>query len=224
MPILLGLPTLLMGLTVAGLAQEPDPRPEIRNPSVEDAPSLHADEGGILFVDAKVPTELLVDGVKLAQLWFPGEVSFRINEGPHQLRVYTYGNPSDFPITISEGVQTRVLVGRTGITLPVDAAGEAPTAATTADDGDTVKVEFRSVGGGTMVRLGKERMRLANGERSQVGLAPGSYSMSVRSFDGTVVWAKGTLEVPQGGPLIVQLAEGRLPELSGGGRFHAGGR
>ena len=193
--------TLLM---TAALAADPEP----------------AQAPGTLHVDAKVPVEILVDGVKLGQLWFPGKASFLIESGPHRLRVYTNGHPSDYDLAVEPEDTTWVVVGRTGITLD-SLAGEATAEV---DEAALVPVEFRAAGGGAQLRVGEQRLMLASGERLGVELGPGDHPLSVRSADGTVVWATGTLEVGRGDRMIVQVSEGRLPEVSGAGRFHAGSR
>lgn len=191
--------TLLM---TAALAAETQPAP---------AP-------GTLHVDAKVPAEILVDGVKLGQLWFPGKASFLVESGQHRLRVYTNGQPSDYDLSVEPEDTTWVVIGRTGITL--DSLAGAPEAEP--DDGALVPVEFRAMSGGAQVRLGDQRLTLSSGERLGLELDPGNHALSVRSADGTAVWATGTLEVGRGDRMIVQVSEGRLPEVSGAGRFHPG--
>ncbi len=171
---------------------------------------------GTLSVDSKLPAEVLVDGIKLVQLWHPGTVSFEVEAGPHALRIYTNGNPADHALEIVSGSISRVLVGRTGTTL------EDPKRRVSDADG-TVPVELRVVGTGARVFLGEQRLSLSNGERTAIELSPGDHALSVRSQDGTAIWARGTLEVGVGEPLIVQITEGRLPELSGAGSFRTGG-
>src|SRR5262245_4592345 len=78
-----------------------------------------------LVVDAKVPVEILLEGVKLGQLYFPAEVTWLVTPGPHVVRIYTNGNPTDVPIDLSGGEGTRIVVGRTGISI---ASPEAPPA------------------------------------------------------------------------------------------------
>ncbi len=171
---------------------------------------------GTLHIDAKIPSEILVDGAKLAELWFPGRVSFEISTGPHLLRIYTNGAPADHELRIHSGETSRVVVGRTGITLdPLATPESAPD--------QVVQVELRILGIDAQIRIDEQRLVLASGERTTLSLAPGDHPLSVRSRDGTIVWARGTLEVGVGQHLIVQIAEGRLPALSGSGRFHASG-
>lgn len=179
-------------------------------------------EAGHLHVDAHVPFELLVDGNKLAQLWYAGSTSFDIRPGRHVLRLYVNGKPQDLPIELEEGGEVRVLVGRGGITLQ---GGEVETEVATveADPAAPVEVEFRSLGEGAQLRIGKERVVIEAGAKVSVPLAPGRHAVSLRNRAGTVIWATGSLEVAGGPGLIVQITDGRLPELFGPGRFHASG-
>ena len=189
------------------------------NPPVEKAaPEVQAKAPGtIVFESHRALVELLVDGSKYAQLWHPGEARFEVPAGPHELRVYSSGEPTDLPTVIAPGATLRVLVGRTGVSLETELAA--------ADDepAGPVPVEFRSVGGSAQLRLGRDRVLLGAGERVMVDLVPGDHAFSVRSRDGTVIWANGMLEVGRAPGLVVQVSDGRLPELVGPGQFHTGG-
>jgi len=185
-------------------------------PSVVAAPQ-EAQPGGPMVVEAHVPVELMVDGVKLAQLWYPGTARFDIVGGSHVVRVYVDGSPQDVNVDIHPGNETHVLVGRTGVSV---------TRSETQPPGpvDAVAVELRVVGGGAaQIRVDGERHRLSGGDRLTLTLQPGPHAMSVRSQDGTAIWAAGTLSLTGGTPVVVQIAEGRLPEVGGPGRFEPGG-
>jgi hypothetical protein len=78
-------------------------------------------------------------------------------------------------------------------------------------------------GGSAQVRVDGARHHLSGGDRITLTLAPGPHAMSVRSQDGTSVWAAGTLSVSGGAPVIVQIAEGRMPEVGGPAKFDPGG-
>ncbi len=185
-------------------------------PEVVAAPQ-EAQPGGPMVVEAHVPIELMVDGVKLAQLWYPGTARFDIVGGSHVVRVYVDGNPQDVNVEVHPGHETHVLVGRSGITVT---KAEPPPVG----DVDVVSVELRVVGGGAaQIRVDGERHRLSGGDRMTLSLAPGPHAMSVRSSDGTAIWAAGTLSLTGGAPVVVQIAEGRMPEVGGPGRFDPGG-
>ncbi len=168
---------------------------------------------GALEIDCKVPAEILVDGVKLAQLYYPGIARFELRAGVHGLRVYTNGDPTDIPLSIDGDGRSRVLVGRTGITVDsVVSTAEA--------EATVVPVEFRAVGTmGAELRVGTERYAVPAGGSMQIELPSGSHRLSVRNSDGTVIWASGQLAVTGSERVFVQVAEGRLPEVSGKGSF-----
>lgn len=188
--------TLLALLTPVSLA-DPGPQPE----------------GAHLVIDAKVPVEILVGGVKLGELYYPGEARFRLVPGHHALRLYTNGQPTDVSLDLTAGERARVLVGRTGIT--VDDPGSAPAASK-----EPVAVAFRFVGSGsTRVVLDGKKLVVEAGQGLLLDLPPGSHPMSVRSSDGTVIWASGALDLEGGDSVVVQVAEGRMPEVSGPGAF-----
>jgi hypothetical protein len=155
--------------------------------------------------------------VKLAQLWYPGTARFDIVAGAHVVRVYVDGTPRDVNVDIQPGHETHVLVGRSGISV-TKAETEAPGPV------DAVSVELRVVGGGAaQIRMDGERHHLSGGDRLTLSLSPGPHAMSVRSSDGTAIWAAGTLSLTGGAPVIVQIAEGRMPEVGGPARFDPGG-
>jgi hypothetical protein len=171
-----------------------------------------------LVVDAKVPAEVLLAGVKLGELYFPATVQFSISPGTYPLRVYVGGTPTDLEVELTSGAQTSVVVGRSGVSIAGTTA--APPVST-----EPASVEFRMVGRGA-VRLSVEDGdgapavgRLATGETLALELLPGPHALSLRSGDGTVIWATGALHVAGSGPVVVLVSEGRLPEVSGGGAF-----
>jgi hypothetical protein len=73
-----------------------------------------------------------------------------------------------------------------------------------------------------MVQIGRQRVVVGPGDGLVLPLELGRHEMSVRNQDGTAVYARGSLEVTPGGePVIVQLAQGALPETSSGSvRFY----
>jgi hypothetical protein len=210
--------TLLLAIfEVSAEPPHPGKNPEVGSLPDVIAPPEPGQDAGPMFVDARVPVEIMVDGAKLAQLWYPGTARFDVLAGRHVLRLYVDGQPQDVTIEIHAGRETQVLVGRTGVSVT-----EGPTVAT--PDVNAVDVEIRVVGGGAaQVRIDAERHRLSGGDRLNLSLAPGPHAMSVRSQDGTAIWAAGTLSLAGGAPVVVQIAEGRMPEVGGPARFDPGG-
>lgn len=177
----------------------------------EEAPA----EAATLTFDCKVPAEILVDGMKVGQLWFPGQATWRVAPGKHLVRVYVAGTPQDHPVELVARAGRTFLVGRTGTTVS-DTVAAAPASG-------PARVGLRVVGvQGAQVRIDGRREVLQAGAELALDLPPGPHALSVRSLDGTAVWSTGTLEV-SGGPVVVQFSEGRVPEVSGGAVFHSGG-
>lgn len=169
-----------------------------------------------LVVDAKVPVELLLEGMKIGEMLVPSEISFEVPPGRHVLRVYVGGNATDVPLTLLSGQVERVLVGRTGIST---ATAEPPAAST-----GPQAVEFRMLGDiGARLRLDKLSQPVDAAHAWRVDLAPGGHPLSIRSADGTAIWATGELVVTGGAPIVVLLTEGRLPEVSGPATFRPAG-
>lgn len=168
-----------------------------------------------LNVDAKLPAEVLVDGRKIAEVWEPARVTFTVSPGAHTIRVYRSGNPTDLDLTFAPEQTIDLVVGRTGITT------DAPDTAPTAGPADAVAVELRALEA-TQVRVGRQRVVLGEGEDQTLQLSVGLHPVSFRNPTGTVIWAKGQLVVEPGARMVVQIASGRMPEVSGSGRFDPG--
>jgi len=167
---------------------------------------------GTLVVETHMPIEVVMDHVKLTQMWVPGTVKFEILTGQRALSIYVAGQPANMPVEIQADKELHVLVGRTGISVS--------TLESEAVDATSVEVQLRVVGGGAVeVRLDGDRHRLSGGDKLALTLPAGPHAMTVRSADGTAIWAAGTLTLTGGAPVVVQIAEGRLPETSGPGRF-----
>ncbi len=188
-----------------------------RNPDAE-APEVPTEESGRLVVEARIPFELAVDGRKLAQLFTSGRVVFDIKPGKRDIRIYTNGSPEDMVIEFMPNAETVMIVGRTGITT-----GQ-PRHETSDLDIDTVtQVNFRAAGTlGSQIRIDGERFTVHPDAETPMEIASGTHEISVRSVDGTAIWASGVLTLT-GGDVVVQIAEGRLPEVTGGGHFTARG-
>jgi len=186
-----------------------------RNPDAETANEPLADMGR-LVIESRVPTEVLVDGHKMMQLFTSGTSMFDVRPGKRRVRVYTNGNPQDLVVEIMPTGETILIVGRTGITTGQRTAAENPTDA-------VAKISFRAAGDiASQIRLGKERFTVQPDTIYPLELAAGRHDISVRSADGTAIWASGVLTL-DGGKVVVQVAEGRLPEVTGDGRFTARG-
>lgn len=164
------------------------------------------------MIDARVPVEVFSDGHLIAQLVQPAELHLKRDPGRVSLTLLVSGNANDISVDVPEQGSALVLVGRTGITASTirpDAASAEPMASGSG--------EFRVAGdqGLTLVMDGT-RHKLTPGGVLSLDLPTGEHALSLRSAEGTVVWANGKLLVA-GGPFVVQLSAGRMPEISGDG-------
>lgn len=166
---------------------------------------------GTLVLDAKVPTELRSEGSQLVQIYVPGEVRLELGSGIIDLIVFRNGNPETVRVEIPEEGEARLIVGKAGVSAP--APSEA--AATPREVAPETNVEFRTVGSiAVMVQLDQKRIRVSPGTPHTLTLPTGTHAIKVRSSDGTVIWAQGNLDLG-GHDTVVQLTEGRGPEVSG---------
>jgi hypothetical protein len=206
-------------LPVAALASSDLPlptRPALGNPPATPTEEPVPVEAASLVFDCKVPAEVLVDGVKVGQLYFPGLATWRVAPGPHTVRLYVAGTPQDHPLTVEAGGTRTFLVGRSGTTV-----SDAPTAPPAASG--PARVGIRVVGvPAAQLRIDDRRELVQAGAELVLELAPGPHPMSLRNADGTAIWSTGVLEVG-GGAIILQVSEGRMPEVSGSAVYHSGG-
>ncbi|HMV66545.1 MAG TPA: hypothetical protein PKA64_06820 [Myxococcota bacterium] len=165
-----------------------------------------------LVVDAKMPARVSLDGVVVADLYVPGLLRVPTEAGTHELLVTVDGRPHELRVAVHDDTPLLVLVGRSGVTL-----GETAPAAAVAAAGPW-GVRFRVSGRERLlVQVDGQRVVLSPGGGSTLQLGPGEHRMSVRSSDGTMVYARGVLQVRGGEELAVQVGEGSLPETSGAG-------
>jgi hypothetical protein len=169
-----------------------------------------------LVIEAKVPAEVWVAGRLAGELVMPCELHLQTNPGETELTVLTSGTPKRFTVDVPETGSARVIVGRTGITTGQDAPEPA-----VESEGTESQVEFRSTAREDVVLIiGDTRLNLAPEATVHLDLAHGTHPLSLRNGRGTVIWAQGSLQV-DGDGLVVQVADGRMPEIAGGGgSFH----
>jgi hypothetical protein len=195
---------------VAALVLAADPEPA-------EAPPADVPLGWVRF-EANVPAEVRINRRPIAQVFVPSSVEVAAPIGQHELTVLVGGTPSTFPLVVPPPPDRAVvMVGRSGTSVRSEAR---PVAA--ADH--QVPLELRGTGPGPVqVRIAAVKYRVEAGATVGLTLAPGEYPVSVRSPDGTAIWATGRLTVSGGDVVIVQLTEGRLPEVTGAGSFVANG-
>ncbi len=168
--------------------------------------------GGELIVEANIPAEIHVDGQPLVQVFHPAEVKLAVAEGERELTVYTGGTPARYTVEILDDGATVVVVGRTGVTT----GRRAPPPPR--EDATPLAVEVRNAAPErVMFVLAGQRHTISPGDVLQLELGPGDHALSVRNSRGTLVWARGTLHVQAAeGPVLIQVAEGVLPEVARG--------
>lgn len=173
-----------------------------------------AGDPAALTIDAKVPAEVRLDGHIVGQLFMPGRLELSVSPGDHHLAIIREGKPEELPVRVPESGAV-VIIGKTGTTL-----GAMPVDKPDADG--PIELEIRVSGDAPVqLRLANQRFDLAPGRVVRVELPPGPHNYSFRNRNGTLVWARGTLEL-QSGTVVLQLSEGRAPELSGDARFYDG--
>lgn len=205
-------------LTVLAFGGEPA-LPSASNPDAATpvmAERSPAQQRGVLVFDSRVPTEILVDGTTVAKLFREGKLQVDVPAGVRSLRVYTNGTPQDLEVVVPASGTLDVLVGRTGLSVDPSATRSVPNEVPAGD----VAVQVRMTGPiGARLYLDDKRFEVGAGSQVDLALPTGDHPLSVRNENGTVVWASGTLKVEGPDAVVVQLSEGRLPEVSGRGTF-----
>jgi hypothetical protein len=170
-----------------------------------------------LVVDVEVPADLALDGEAVARVYRPGRLEIPVPVGAHDLAVTVAGTTTHFALTAPVAGDLRVVVGKTGITLPQLAIAEAS---------GPGRLEIRSVGReDVLLVVDGERLPLRVGATRVFDLDAGRHPFGLRNAAGTVIWADGALDIQPGADLIVHVADGRPPELTGaGGVFVPGAR
>jgi hypothetical protein len=166
-----------------------------------------------IVVDAKVPVTLRVDGAVAAELRLPGSVRVEVPSGDHRVVLVAGTEEHTWAVTLVDGVPVHLMAGRGGVSMSLPDGREPPVAA-----GLSRPVAL-------MVFIDRQRLLVEPGPGRLVPVPVGQHEVSVRSADGAEVYARGVLRVDGGPGLMVQLAEGRLPETNGPGvSFVAGNR
>jgi hypothetical protein len=167
---------------------------------------------GEVVIDARVPAEIEVERQKWATLLRPGVVRFSASPGTLAMVVYVDGDPQPVAVTVPATGAATVLIGRSGVTGGVDVKVGA--AAADAVVGPAA-VEVRNSGARpVMVRVDGVAYTIDPRSPLSWSMPAGIYRFEVRDVAGRAVWARGRLQVG-GGPVVVQVSEGRFPEVSG---------
>lgn len=186
--------------TAIGLALAADPTAD---------PVSTAPQTGVIVVDAKVPVEMKLDSEPVGTLLVPGTLTLVTTPGPHTLKMWVHGTASDVPVEVPPDGQVVVVVGSGGVTAgaPAKVVGVGP-----------VRVELRSLGREALaVVIAGTRIVVDAGQTVPVELPAGEHAVTLRNLDGTAMWADGTLVVGAGTVVVVQISDGRAPEVAGAG-------
>jgi hypothetical protein len=184
--------------TAIGLALAADPG------AVSGAPQT-----GTIVIDAKVPVEVKLDADAVGTLLVPSTLTLVTTPGAHTLKMWVHGTASDVPVDVPPDGQVVVVVGSGGVTAgaPPKVAGVGP-----------VRVELRSLGREALaVVIAGTRVVVDAGQTVPVELPAGEHAVTLRNLDGTAMWADGTLVVGAGTLVVVQISDGRAPEVAGAG-------
>lgn len=182
-----------------------------------NAGEVSVPDTGQMEFDTRLPAEIQLDGRTVAKLYGPGVFSMRAEVGEHDVLVLTNGTPRPLKVDVSRTATAVVLVGRNGLTAT------ARLEPLPEEEGIT-PVEVRVVGTEeVLVQIGKERFRLKPGAFRSLTVPVGRHAMRVKSSSGTVLWASGFLELTRTEPVVLQITEGRMPEVSGSGSSFVAG-
>ncbi len=165
---------------------------------------------GEVVLHAEVPAEIAVDGQPTAQLFRAGRLHLDVPDGERRITVLVGGSPTHLRLQVDGVAATHVVVGRTGISTRREVRVDPEAGPAT--------VELRAVGReGLTVILGDRRIRLAPGDQQVLELPAGRHTAQLRSGDGLAIYATGLLDIQGPGPIVVQVSEGRAPEVVGVG-------
>ena len=166
---------------------------------------------------------MVIDGESYAQLFQPGQLTLEVPIGERALKVFINGTPTEQNVTVSDGEPTKVLVGRTGLSVTTPDA-TAETASTDEEPAGPVELQVRVVGDeGVRMVVDGRRHQFTLGEQHSLDLSPGRHSVAIQNAEGTVIWARGVLHLEGPDPVVMLVSAGRMPEVAGQGRFTSGG-
>ena len=173
---------------------------------------------GTVIIDNEIPVELRIEERTVMKLLYPSQARFEHEAGETPLTLLINGKPKQITVDIPKTGAVRVVVGRNGISHTVN---KTPTEAK-----ENTQVVFRALGVEPLqLRLGTVRQVVTPDEEFSTTLPTGRHPIEIRNLDGTLLWATGQLELSGYEEVVVQLVEGRMPEVIGhGSQFYTRGR
>jgi hypothetical protein len=178
---------------------------------------------GEITVTVQGSARLRVDDRVLAEAWAPGSIRVEVPDGTHDVVVVVDGLEHRFPDrTVDAAHPLQIFAGRLAVTEGVREAAPAQSGEPTSPPAAVgpSPVAFRGTGAArVLVQLDDTRFYVDPGQSVQRTLSPGDHRVSVRSSDGLSIYARGALSVRADatGALVVQVAEGTVPEAGGDG-------
>lgn len=163
---------------------------------------------GELVVDATVPVEVSIDGVKAAIALTPAYLRFDLAPGTHTVLLWINGQPHEHELELAADDSVVMVAGKTGFTSSAGPPG--------AEVGSPATIEIRSTGTEPLrVDIAGDRHLVDSGAVVQIAAKVGSHPFALRNGSGTIIWAQGTLVV--GSDTVVQVSGGSMPEVLGQG-------
>lgn len=164
-----------------------------------------------IILHAEVPVEVAIDGQPIVQIYRQARLHLPVATGERRLNLLVGGNPTQLRLPITEGEVTHVVVGRTGISTRREPTPDPETQG-------FAQLEVRVVGREHLrLTIGEQRFDLARGDQQSIDLPIGRHRTQLRSGNGQAIFATGVLEIREAGTVVMQLSEGRAPEVVGPG-------
>jgi hypothetical protein len=174
---------------------------------------------GEVTVTVQGSARLMVDDRVLAEAWAPGSIRVAVADGTHDVVVVVDGIEHRFPDrTVDAAHPLQIFAGRLAVTEGAPPSGDAATPP--APSAGPASVSFRGAGSArVLVQVDDARFWVDPGQSVARALSAGEHRISVRSSDGLSIYARGALSLraDASGALVVQVAEGTVPEAGGDG-------
>ena len=161
-----------------------------------------------LTIEATVPVEISIDGLKVAIVLTPAHLRFDVTPGAHEVMMWVDGRPHDRLVDVPIDGTVVMVAGKTGLT--------ASTQVIPPDLGRAATLEVRSTGTEPLrVDLAGDRYVIDPGAVMAIDVIVGTHSFELRNGAGTFIWTTGSLVV--GGDTVLQVSGGSMPEVLGQG-------